>query len=56
MIDEVSEPDKSETDSSHSSQSDGKSNASGTANLKINNTPKPVSGGVTPRSKGGKGG
>ena len=33
-------------------QSDAKSNASGTANLKIDNTPKPVSGQVTPRTSG----
>jgi len=51
VIDEVSEPDKSETDSSHSDLTESKSNASGAANLKIDNSSKPVSGGVTPRSK-----
>ena len=48
IIDEVSESDQSE------SEDGSKSESSQTANLKIDNGNLPLSGGVTPRSKGGK--
>ena len=49
VIDEVSEPDKSESDSDNSNKSEGHSDGSGAANLKIDNSNQPMSGGATPR-------